>query len=112
MAPPCLNIPPHRRRDVSPCKVLRSPQDETLGRLAVSAAPAGLLVIRFERGWRPPVQYLPHIGLVDSHAERAGRDDDPRLSREKRTQHASPNARAQAGVTGCRADAGPEQCAT
>src|SRR6266487_6086241 len=75
MVPACLHISPHRGCDVSPCKVLPAPQDETLRCVPIATAPAGFLVIGLQRGRRTPMQHLPDVRLADAHTERARRDD-------------------------------------
>src|SRR5213079_34727 len=98
MVPAGLHVAPHRRRDVSPCEVLRPPQNETVGWLAIAAGPAGCLIVRLERRRRPPVEHLPHVRLVDPHTKRARRDDDAHLIGKEPAQHAPAHAGTEAGV--------------
>src|SRR5439155_18556883 len=96
----CLDISPHRGRNVSPCKVIRSPQNETVGRTPVPPRAPRLLVIGFERRWWPPVQYLPHIRFVDPHPEGARRHNDVNAIGEEGAQDLPPRVCRQPGVIG------------
>src|SRR5881394_4094205 len=109
MVPSSLDVASHRRCDIAPCKIFGSPQDQAVGCLAVSAAPAGLLVVGFERGRRTPMEHPTDIGFVDPHTERTRCDDDVYLVGEKAPEHASSNAGAQACVIWRGSNAGAEQ---
>src|SRR6266545_2540832 len=109
MVPARLHISPHRRRDVSPCKVLWSPQNETLRCVPVASCPAGLLVIGLERRRWPPMENAPDVRFVDPHAKRARRDNHVYLIGEKRPEHPPANPSAEPGVVRSGTDARPEQ---
>jgi hypothetical protein len=57
-------------------------QDRGRGR-AVAAGAADLLIIALEAAGQRGVDDRAHIGLVDAHAERGGRDDDLALAGEE-----------------------------
>ena len=60
--------------DVTPQCALVGVLDEQhrIGPLAVTACPAGFLIIFLERIWDIDMHHKPHVGLVDAHAERIG----------------------------------------
>src|SRR5204863_5784467 len=109
VVPSSLDIASHRGCDIAPRKIFGSPQDQAVGCLAVSAAPAGLLVVGFERGRWTPMEHPTDIGFVDPHTERTRCDDDVYLVGEKAPEHASSNAGAQACRVCRGANARPEE---
>src|SRR6266498_1390719 len=58
------------------------------------------------------MDHLAHVRLIDPHPERARRHDHAHLVAEECAQHPTPDTGTEAGVIGCRADTGPEQCAS
>ena len=58
---------------------------------------------------RPPVEHPAHVGLVDTHAERARGDDDRRAVGEEGAQHLTPSRRPEARVIRSRPHAHPQQ---
>ena len=59
---------------LQPPPVGRLLKQDAARRLAVAPGAATLLVVRLDRRRRAVVEHLPHVGLVDAHAERHRRD--------------------------------------
>ena len=65
-------------------EILGGPEQPGLGRLAVAAGAAGLLVISLDALGDGGVGDEPHVGLVDAHAEGDGRGDHHLLGTDER----------------------------
>jgi hypothetical protein len=68
--------------------------------LAVAPRAAGLLVVRLERRRGADVDHRPHVGLVDAHSERVGRDHHVHFSGQEAAQHRRAPITLESGVVG------------
>ena len=80
-----------------------------VGRLAVAAGAAELLVVGVERAGDVRVQDPAHVRLVDAHPERDGGADDPSGAAEERVHPSAALRGGEAGVIQGRAVSGREQ---
>src|SRR5690606_33930413 len=89
--------------------VLQAVGHERLGRLAVAAGAARLLVVALEALGQVEVRDEPHVRLVDTHPERDGRDHHDAVLAQEALLPLAPLLAGQAGVVGERVDpAGPQ----
>ena len=85
--------------------VAEAEEQQGLGRQAVAAGAAGLLVVALDGLGEVVVHDEAHVALVDAHAERDGGDDDQDLVAREGVLDAPPLVRRQAGVIGGGVDA-------
>src|SRR5438552_7586350 len=104
-----LDVTAHRRRVITPLEVGPPPQHHAVGRAPVPARAPRFLIVGLEAVRRPPVEHPAHVGLVDTHAERARGDDDRRAVGEEGAQHLTPSRRPEARVIRSRPPAPPPQ---
>ena len=88
-----------RLRDVLPAE-----QQQRVGRVAVTAGAADLLVPRLRAVRHVEMHDEAHVGPVDAHAERDRRDDHQRLTRAEPRQRLALVLRLQPGMEGDRGD--------
>ena len=77
-------------------EILGAPEQPGLGRLAVAAGAAGLLIIGLDRFGQAGMGDEAHVGLVDAHAEGDGRDHHHVLAADERGLVARPHRRHRA----------------
>ena len=85
--------------------VAEAEEQQGLGRQAVAAGAAGLLVVALDGLGQVVVDDEAHVALVDAHAEGDGGDDDVHLVAREGVLDAPPLVRRQAGVVGGGVDA-------
>ncbi len=78
--------------------VLQTVGHPGIGGQTVTPCPTGFLIISLERFGQVHVRDEPHVGLVDAHAERDGRDHDQPFLVEKALLIGRPGFGGQAGV--------------
>ena len=84
----------------STSEILRRPKQPRLGRLAVAAGAAGLLVISLDALGDRGVRDQPDVGLVDAHAERDRRRDHHLLGTDECGLVAGAHLRLEPGMVG------------
>src|SRR5579864_5952069 len=89
--------------------VARAVERERVGRQAVAAGPADLLVIGLDRGGHIGVKDEADVGLVDPHAEGDGRADDATVLALEGVLVAGANLMIEPGVIGERTAAGARE---
>ena len=85
--------------------VLQAVGHPGVGRQAVAAGAAGLLVVALDVLGQVEVGDEAHVGLVDAHAEGDGRDHHDAVLAQEAVLVALPHVGVQAGVVGQRVDA-------
>ena len=83
-------------------EILGAPEQPGLGRLAVAAGAAGLLIISLDRLGQAGMGDEADVGLVDPHAEGDGRDHHHLLGCDERRLVARPDLRLEPGMIGKR----------
>ncbi len=67
----------------SPHDVLQAVDHPRLGRFAVATGAAGFLIVGLDALRQIEMRDEAHVGFVDAHAERDGRDDHHRVVAQK-----------------------------
>ncbi len=80
--------------------VLQAVGEPGVGREAVAAGAASLLIICLDRLRQVEVRDEPHVRLVDAHAERDGGDDDDGALVAEALEHIAAHVGIEAGVIG------------
>jgi hypothetical protein len=81
-------------------------EEQAAGQPSVAPGPASLLVIRLGCRGQGPVHHQSDIGLVDAHAEGAGRHDDPDVVSQEPLQDLFPREVGEPRVIGRNSESG------